>query len=81
MTATTTGYLVREAGPADLAGARSVMLDTFYQVFGIGYLPEYHQDVINPDAAYLRHPRHRLWVSSGCICTPTPAHPVRSSSG
>ncbi|MEU4813405.1 GNAT family N-acetyltransferase [Nocardia fluminea] len=83
MTATTTGYLVREAGPADLAGARSVMLDTFYQVFGIGYRPEYHQDVIDPDTAYLRHPRHRLWVAEheGVIVGTTairaqgPAHP------
>ncbi|MFF2087318.1 GNAT family N-acetyltransferase [Nocardia sp. NPDC058176] len=82
-TATTTGYVVRPAGPADVPGARSVMLDTFYQVFGIGYLPEYHQDVIDPDTAYLRHPRNRLWVAErdGVIVATTairaqgPAHP------
>ncbi|MGY0496890.1 GNAT family N-acetyltransferase [Nocardia sp. FBN12] len=79
----TTEYRIREAGTADLAGARSVMLDTFYQVFGIGYLPEYHQDVIDPETAYLRHPRHRLWVAEheGVIVGTTairaqgPAHP------
>lgn len=80
---TTTDYLVRPAGLADLPGARSVMLDTFYQVFGIGYLPEYHHDVIDPESAYLRHPRHRLWVAEhqGVIVATTairaqgPAHP------
>ncbi|MFC9968219.1 GNAT family N-acetyltransferase [Nocardia ignorata] len=83
MTATTTDYLVRPAGPADLAGARSVMLDTFYQVFGIGYLPEHHHDVIDLDATYLRHPRNRLWVAEheGAVVGTTairakgPAHP------
>ncbi|MEV0434818.1 GNAT family N-acetyltransferase [Nocardia sp. NPDC050413] len=83
MTATTTDYLVRPAGPADLTGARSVMLDTFYQVFGIGYLPEHHHDVIDLDATYLRHPRNRLWVAEheGVVVGTTairakgPAHP------
>ncbi|MGW6427337.1 GNAT family N-acetyltransferase [Nocardia sp. NPDC055053] len=82
-TATSSGYLVRPAEPADLSGARSVMLDTFYQVFGIGYLPEYHQDVIDPDTVYLRDPRNRLWVAEhdGAIVATTairaqgPAHP------
>ncbi|MFC4127266.1 GNAT family N-acetyltransferase [Nocardia rhizosphaerae] len=82
-TATSTGYAVRPAAPADLPGARSVMLDTFYQVFGIGYLPEYHLDVIDLDGAYLRHPRNRLWVAEheGAIVATTairaqgPAHP------
>ncbi|MFC4376814.1 GNAT family N-acetyltransferase [Nocardia halotolerans] len=83
MTATTTGYLVRRAGPADLPGARSVMLDTFYQVFGIGYLPGYHHDVIDPDTVYLRHPRNQLWVAehegvivgTAAIRAQGPAHP------
>ncbi|MGW4634438.1 GNAT family N-acetyltransferase [Nocardia sp. NPDC004415] len=83
MTAVAAGYRVRLARAEDLAGARSVMLDTFYQVFGIGYLPEYHQDVIDPDTAYLRHPRNRLWVAEldGVVVATTairaqgPAHP------
>ncbi|MEV6390144.1 GNAT family N-acetyltransferase [Nocardia xishanensis] len=56
-------YRLRVAGQADVAGARSVMLDTFYHVFGIGYLPEHHDDVIDPESAYLRHPLNRLWVA------------------
>ncbi|KAF0846072.1 GNAT family N-acetyltransferase [Nocardia caishijiensis] len=83
MTATTTDYVVRPAAPADLPGARSVMLDTFYEVFGIGYLPEHHHDVIDLDATYLRHPRNRLWVAEheGVVVGTTairakgPAHP------
>lgn len=57
-----TGYQLRVACADDLPGARSVMLDTFYDVFGIGYLPEHHHDVIDPETVYLRHPRNRLWV-------------------
>ncbi|MCP2288794.1 GNAT family N-acetyltransferase [Nocardia amikacinitolerans] len=58
-----TGYRLRMAGPDDLPGARSVMLDTFYEVFGIGYLPEHHHDVIDPETTYLRHPLNQLWVA------------------
>ncbi|WP_280243180.1 GNAT family N-acetyltransferase [Nocardia abscessus] len=58
-----TGYRLRVAGPEDLPGARSVMLDTFYEVFGIGYLPEHHHDVIDPETVYLRNPLNRLWVA------------------
>ncbi|MFD6272101.1 GNAT family N-acetyltransferase [Nocardia asteroides] len=80
---TGTGYLIRTAEPADLPGARSVMLDTFYRVFGIGYLPEHHQDVIDPASTYLDHPGNRLWVAEheGAIVATTairakgPAHP------
>ncbi|MEU4344039.1 GNAT family N-acetyltransferase [Nocardia sp. NPDC023852] len=63
MTVPTTDYRLRLADASDVDGARSVMLDTFYQVFGIGYLPEYHADVIDPESTYLRHPRNRLWVA------------------
>ncbi|WP_063058635.1 GNAT family N-acetyltransferase [Nocardia sienata] len=59
----TTGHRIRLAGEDDLPGARSVMLDTFYQVFDIGYLPEHHTDVIDPATTYLRHPHNRLWVA------------------
>ncbi|MGV9408371.1 GNAT family N-acetyltransferase [Nocardia sp. NPDC003693] len=86
-TAADTGYRVRQAEAADLPGARSVMLDTFYRVFGHGYLPRYHGDVIDPDTVYLRHPRNRLWVAEheGEIVATTairaqgPAHPPHSA--
>lgn len=79
----TAPYTLRVAEPEDLPGARSVMLDTFYTVFGIGYLPEYHQDVIDPEPVYLRHPLNRLWVAEceGSIVATTairaqgPRHP------
>jgi GNAT superfamily N-acetyltransferase len=56
-------YEVRRATPADLAGARSVMLDTFYHEFGYGYRPEWHRDVIDLDDAYVRNSRHALFVA------------------
>ncbi|GAB4586479.1 GNAT family N-acetyltransferase [Nocardia sp. IFM 10818] len=56
-------YEIREARPEDLRGARSVMLDTFYQVFGYGYLPELHDDVIDLAGVYLDQPTQRLWVA------------------
>lgn len=56
-------YEVRRATGADLAGARSVMLDTFYQEFGYGYRPEWHADVIDLEGAYVRPERHALFVA------------------
>ncbi|MGV9304356.1 GNAT family N-acetyltransferase [Nonomuraea sp. NPDC003727] len=56
-------YELRAAGPADLDGARSVMLDTFYRDLGYGYCPEWHGDVIDLEGAYLRDPRHGLFVA------------------
>ncbi|MFD1152263.1 GNAT family N-acetyltransferase [Saccharothrix hoggarensis] len=56
-------YEVRRAIDADLPGARSVMLDTFYQEFGYGYRPEWHGDVIDLDGAYVRPARHALFVA------------------
>ncbi|NYI04182.1 GNAT family N-acetyltransferase [Allostreptomyces psammosilenae] len=56
-------YTVRAARPADLDGARSVMLDTFYREFGYGYVPAWHADVMDPRTAYLDHPRHLLVVA------------------
>lgn len=58
------GYVVRPAGRADLPGARSVMLDTFYRIFDYGYLPEHHDDVIDLAQTYLEHPHQRLWVAT-----------------
>ncbi|MBB5800403.1 GNAT superfamily N-acetyltransferase [Saccharothrix ecbatanensis] len=56
-------YEVRRARAADLPGARSVMLDTFYQEFGYGYRPEWHGDVIDLQGAYVRPSRHALFVA------------------
>ncbi|WP_431914869.1 GNAT family N-acetyltransferase [Nonomuraea jabiensis] len=56
-------YDIRPARPGDLDGARSLMLDTFYREFGYGYLPEWHQDVIDLEGTYLRTPRHALFVA------------------
>ncbi|MER5263447.1 GNAT family N-acetyltransferase [Actinosynnema sp. NPDC002837] len=56
-------YEVRLASPTDVDGARSVMLDTFYQEFGYGYRPEWHGDVVDLDGAYLRPDRHALFVA------------------
>jgi ribosomal protein S18 acetylase RimI-like enzyme len=56
-------YRVRMAGHADLPGARSVMLDTFYREFGHGYRPQWHADVIDLAGAYLDNPRHALFVA------------------
>ena len=39
------------------------MLDTFYQVFGHGYVPRWHADVIDPGRAYFDDPRQRLFVA------------------
>ena len=56
-------YEVRPATTADLPGARSVMLDTFYHEFGHGYRPQWHTDVIELAATYLEPPRHALFVA------------------
>jgi len=57
-------YLVRPAHLADIRGARSVMLDTFYRTFDYGYLPDSHDDVIDLAQTYLDHPDNRLWVAT-----------------
>ncbi|MFJ8041710.1 GNAT family N-acetyltransferase [Kitasatospora sp. NPDC096147] len=56
-------YEVRPARPEDLPGARALILDTFYQEFGYGYVPAWHQDVIDLGPTYLEHPRHALFVA------------------
>lgn len=56
-------YTVRQAAPRHLAGARSVMLDTFYHDFGHGYRPQWHADVIDLADTYLRPARHALFVA------------------
>ncbi|MFE3940396.1 GNAT family N-acetyltransferase [Streptomyces sp. NPDC059118] len=55
-------YVLRTATPADLGGARAVMLDTVYRDLKSGYVPRWHADIIDPDAAYLRPDRCTLLV-------------------
>lgn len=57
-------YVVREATRTDAAGARSVMLDTFYLEFGHGYNARWHGDVIDMDTAYFDDPRQALFVAA-----------------
>lgn len=57
------GYTVRPATPADVDGARRVMLDTFYNEFGYGYVPQWHRDVVDIQGTYLDDPRHLLLVA------------------
>ncbi|NUR90828.1 MAG: GNAT family N-acetyltransferase [Nonomuraea sp.] len=59
----TSPYDLRPARPGDLDGARAVMLDTLYHDLGLGYRPEWHADVIDPEDAYLRPTRHALFVA------------------
>ncbi len=61
--ATRPGYLVRAAGPGDLAAARALMIRTFEEDFGYGYTPEFHADVDDLRGVYLEHPRHALFVA------------------
>ncbi|MDQ0585431.1 GNAT family N-acetyltransferase [Streptomyces rishiriensis] len=77
------GYTVRPATPADVDGARRVMLDTFYQEFGYGYVPRWHPDVVDIKGTYLDDPRQLLLVAvhDGEVVATTgvraggPAHP------
>ena len=57
------GFVVRAAGPADLAAVRALMIRTFEEDFGYGYQPEYHADVDDLQGVYLDHPRHALFVA------------------
>lgn len=80
---TPAGCTVRPATPADVDGARSVMLDTFYKEFGYGYVPAWHRDVMDIQGTYLDDPRHLLLVAvhDGEVVATTgvrsegPAHP------
>ncbi|WP_086664684.1 GNAT family N-acetyltransferase [Lentzea kentuckyensis] len=56
-------YCIRTAGPDDLGGARAVMLDALYRDFGTGYVPEWHEDVIDLTGYYLTPRRHVLLVA------------------
>ncbi|NEC65038.1 GNAT family N-acetyltransferase [Streptomyces sp. SID9727] len=56
-------YVLRAAGPEDVGGARAVMLDTVYRDLRSGYVPRWHADIIDPEAAYLRPARCTLLVA------------------
>lgn len=56
------GYVLRTATAGDLGGARAVMLDTVYRDLRSGYVPRWHADIIDPEAAYLRPERCTLLV-------------------
>ncbi|MDT0439564.1 GNAT family N-acetyltransferase [Streptomyces sp. NPDC005840] len=77
-------YIIRPAGQDDLGGARAVMLDTVYRDFGTGYVPRWHGDIVDPEAAYLVPDRHTLLVvvapggeivGTGALDSRGPAHP------
>jgi GNAT superfamily N-acetyltransferase len=57
------GYVLRQAEPEDLPGARSVMLDTVYRDFGHGYLPQWHSDIIDIESYYLAPEDNTLFVA------------------
>jgi GNAT superfamily N-acetyltransferase len=63
MTTNVLPYQLRKARPSDVTGARSVMLDTFYRVFDVGYRPDWHADVIDLADTYIRPPHHALFVA------------------
>lgn len=78
-------YDIRVAGPDDLDGARTVMLDTVYRDFGTGYVPSWHGDIIDLRGAYLAPERHVLLVAvdgrdgavvaTGALDSRGPVHP------
>ncbi|MDX8033290.1 GNAT family N-acetyltransferase [Lentzea sp. BCCO 10_0856] len=56
-------YDIRVAAIDDLGGARAVMLDALYRDFGTGYVPRWHEDVIDLAGHYLTPARHTLLVA------------------
>jgi GNAT superfamily N-acetyltransferase len=56
-------YGIRVATTADLGGARAVMLDALYRDFGTGYVPQWHEDVIDLAGHYVAPKRHTLLVA------------------
>lgn len=56
-------YGIRVATTEDLGEARAVMLDAVYRDFGTGYVPEWHEDVIDLTGFYLAPDRHVLLVA------------------
>ncbi|MFC3890345.1 GNAT family N-acetyltransferase [Lentzea rhizosphaerae] len=56
-------YGIKVATAEDLGDARSVMLDALYRDFGTGYVPQWHDDVIDLTGHYLAPRRHTLVVA------------------
>src|SRR5689334_12613572 len=56
-------YSIRAATAADLEEVRALMFDTVYRDCGTGYVPDWHADIIDPEAFYLTPPRHTLLVA------------------
>jgi ribosomal protein S18 acetylase RimI-like enzyme len=56
-------YGIRVATAEDLGDARTVMLDALYRDFGTGYVPRWHEDVIDLTGHYLTPERHTLVVA------------------
>ncbi|WAZ25233.1 GNAT family N-acetyltransferase [Streptomyces cinnabarinus] len=56
-------YDIRAAGPENVGGVRAVMLDTVYRDFGSGYVPRWHEDIVDPVGAYVVPARHALLVA------------------
>lgn len=57
------GYTLRQATPEDCPSARSLMLATFEQDFGYGYVAAWHQDTDDLQGFYLDNPHHALFVA------------------
>ena len=57
------GFAVREIRPEDVPAARALMIRTFDEDFGTGYVPAYHWDVDDIAGVYITAPRHVLYVA------------------
>ncbi|MCX9190365.1 GNAT family N-acetyltransferase [Carbonactinospora thermoautotrophica] len=54
---------IRRARPEDLPGARQLMLRVLAEDFRLDVQPRWHADILDLEAAYLRHPRQALFVA------------------
>ncbi|HXG40509.1 MAG TPA: GNAT family N-acetyltransferase [Candidatus Limnocylindrales bacterium] len=57
------GFTVRRLRPEDVPAARAIMVRTFEDDFGTGYLPEIHTDVADLVSVYVETPRNALFVA------------------
>ncbi|WP_394617167.1 GNAT family N-acetyltransferase [Lentzea sp. JNUCC 0626] len=57
-------YCIKVATENDLGSARAVMLNALYRDFGTGYVPKWHEDVIDLTGHYLTPERHVLLVAA-----------------
>lgn len=54
--------MLRHATVGDVGAARAVMLDTVYGDLRSGYVPKWHEDIVDVEGHYLRPERHTLLV-------------------